>query len=59
LTVAGVDVAAGTFDVALIPTTLELTTLGDLEVGGRCNLETDILARTVIHYLRHFKPSGR
>ncbi|MEL7483336.1 MAG: riboflavin synthase [Planctomycetota bacterium] len=54
LTVAEVDVEAGTFGVALIPTTLEATTLGDAEPGGRCNLETDILARTVIHYAKHY-----
>jgi len=40
------------FAVALIPTTLERTTLGALAVGGRVNLETDILARTVAHWLR-------
>ncbi len=54
LTVAEVDVGAGTFGVALIPTTLEATTLGGATEGGRCNLETDILARTVIHYARHY-----
>lgn len=54
LTVASVDVAASTFDIALIPTTLDLTTLRDLRVGSLVNLETDILARTVVHYMRHF-----
>lgn len=54
LTVAEVDPDAGTFGVALIPTTLEATTLGDAQPGDRCNLETDILARTVIHYARHY-----
>ncbi|MEO1583555.1 MAG: riboflavin synthase [Planctomycetota bacterium] len=54
LTVAEVDVAGGTFGVALIPTTLEATTLGEAKAGGRCNLETDILARTVLHYTRHY-----
>ncbi|MDQ7013404.1 MAG: hypothetical protein Q9O74_05855, partial [Planctomycetota bacterium] len=44
----------GWFEVALIPTTLELTTLGGLVVGSRVNLETDILARTVVHVLRHY-----
>jgi riboflavin synthase len=57
LTVAGVDVRAGVFDLALIPTTLEKTTLGRLRAGDRCNLESDILARTVVHYLRHFAPN--
>lgn len=54
LTVAAVDPARETFDVALIPTTLAKTTLGELRVGGRCNLETDILARTVVNYLKHY-----
>ncbi|MBX3366099.1 MAG: riboflavin synthase [Phycisphaeraceae bacterium] len=54
LTIASVDVAASSFDVALIPTTLDLTTLRDLRVGSRVNIETDILARTVVHFMRHF-----
>lgn len=54
LTVASVDMAAGTFDVALIPTTLDKTTLGALKGGERVNIETDIMARTVVHWLRHF-----
>jgi riboflavin synthase len=45
LTVNGV---AGTrFDVTLIPRTLRDTTLGALEVGGKVNLEVDVLARYV------------
>jgi len=35
------------FSVALIPYTLAVTTLGGLQVGGRVNLETDILAKYV------------
>ena len=35
------------FSVALIPYTLAVTTLGHLQVGGRVNLETDILAKYV------------
>jgi riboflavin synthase len=35
------------FSVALIPFTLAVTTLGRLQVGGRVNLETDILAKYV------------
>jgi len=35
------------FSVALIPFTLEVTTLGSLKVGDRVNLETDILAKYV------------
>lgn len=54
LTVAGVDPAEGWFEVALIPTTLERTTLGSLAVGSRVNIETDILARTVVHVMRYY-----
>jgi riboflavin synthase len=35
------------FEVSLIPETLTATTLGTLAVGGRVNLETDVLARHV------------
>jgi riboflavin synthase len=54
LTVARVDPETGTFGVALIPTTLALTTLGRTNSGDRCNLEADIMAKTIVHYLRHF-----
>ena len=39
------------FEVALIPTTLELTTLGRHQPGYRFNLECDTLAKTIISYL--------
>ena len=35
------------FSVALIPFTLDVTTLGKLKVGDKVNLETDILAKYV------------
>jgi riboflavin synthase len=35
------------FSVALIPFTLDVTTLGSLSVGDKVNLETDILAKYV------------
>lgn len=35
------------FEVSLIPTTLEETTLGDLAVGDPTNLEVDVLAKYV------------
>lgn len=37
----------GRFEVALIPHTLKVTTLGGLEVGDRVHLEVDILAKYV------------
>ncbi|HEX6682891.1 MAG TPA: riboflavin synthase [Candidatus Limnocylindrales bacterium] len=45
LTVVAVDETG--FTVSLIPTTLELTTLGRKGVGDRVNLEVDIIAKYV------------
>ena len=45
LTVAGV--AAGVFRVALIPYTLEHTSLGQARAGGPVNLEVDVIAKYV------------
>lgn len=42
-----VDVESERFSVALIPHTLNVTTLGRLEVGDPVNLETDLLAKYV------------
>lgn len=40
-----------TFTIALIPTTLQRTTLGELKPGDRVNVETDVLIRAVVHNL--------
>ena len=40
------------FEVALVPTTLKETTLGNAKVGDFVNIETDILARTVVQVVR-------
>lgn len=48
-----VDVTAESFSVALIPHTLEITTLGRLQLGDAVNLETDLLAKYVERQL-HF-----
>jgi riboflavin synthase len=45
LTVAAVD--RDRFQVAIIPDTLARTTLGEVEVGARVNLEADLVARYV------------
>jgi len=50
LTVA--EVTKTGFGVALIPTTLAQTNLGDLAEGDRVNIETDYVAKTVVHWLR-------
>jgi riboflavin synthase len=49
LTIAAVR--EGAFEAALIPTTLGLTTLGRRPIGWPFNLETDILAKTVVFWL--------
>ncbi len=58
LTLARVDMHAGEIEIALIPETLARTTLSDLRPGGRVNLECDVLAKTVAHYLEHFAPGS-
>jgi riboflavin synthase len=47
LTVAGLDDRASTFDVAVIPHTLAVTTLGPKQPGDPVNLEADVLAKYV------------
>ena len=49
-----VEVAEQAFSVALIPHTLQVTTLGRLAVGGRVNLEADMIAKYVAEQLRPF-----
>jgi riboflavin synthase len=49
LTIASID--GPDFEVALVPTTLERTTLGKQPPGWRFNLEADFLAKTVIAWL--------
>jgi len=51
LTVAGVDQPPGTFMVALIPHTLEMTIAGAYKAGTKVNLEADIVARYVARNL--------
>jgi len=47
-----VDVTTDGFSVALIPHTLQVTTLGTLRPGDGVNLETDILAKYVERQVR-------
>lgn len=56
LTIA--SVASDRFDVALIPTTLEMTTLAKRKPGDNVNLEADILAKTLVNYLEKFANPG-
>ena len=47
LTVAQLNDSASTITVALIPETLEMTTLGALAVGAKVNIEVDVLGKYV------------
>ena len=53
LTLARVD--GNHFEVALIPTTLDLTTLKNRQVGWMFNLEADVFSKTVVSYLERIK----
>jgi riboflavin synthase len=57
LTIARVEGDA--FSVALIPTTLGETTLQQLTAGDRVNVETDIIARTIVHQLSRMGSSDK
>jgi riboflavin synthase len=50
LTIA--ELAADAFAIALVPHTLEVTTLGRLEAGDDVNLEVDVLAKYVERLVR-------
>lgn len=52
LTIAKVD--GPWFEVALIPTTLQCTTLSELQEGAMVNIEADSMAKTVVHYMQNF-----
>lgn len=56
LTVVGVT--ADGFDVALIPHTLEITTLGLRTAGDRVNLEGDVLGKYVKKYVERILGEG-
>jgi riboflavin synthase len=47
----GPDLTDSRFSVYLIPHTLEVTTLGDRQVGDSVNVETDILGKYILRYL--------
>src|SRR2546422_69195 len=57
LTIAGLS--AKGFHVALIPSTIKQTTLGLLRPGDSVNLEADLIAKTVVHWLRTLGPARR
>jgi riboflavin synthase len=53
-----VDVEPEWFSVALIPHTLEATTLGGRREGDVVNIEADILGKYVMKLLSHVAPGG-
>jgi riboflavin synthase alpha subunit len=53
LTIA--SVSGNQFQVALIPTTLQITLLGDRAKGWPVNLETDVLTKSVVTFLRNHR----
>jgi riboflavin synthase len=53
LTIACID--EDWFEVCLIPTTLQETTLGTVSIGSVVNIETDMLARTVAQVVKNLK----
>jgi riboflavin synthase len=57
LTVAGVSDTG--FEVALIPHTLQVTTLGERQPGDRVNLEADVLGKYVKRYVERILSGSR
>jgi riboflavin synthase len=54
LTIAGIE--GNSFSVALIPETLNKTTLGKLKIGDTVNIETDIIVKTIKKQLEKILP---
>jgi riboflavin synthase len=53
-----VEIKWNQFSVAVIPLTLEQTTLGGKRKGDRVNVEVDIIARYIRRFLEQDKPPG-
>jgi len=49
LTIADLDADGCWIEVALIPETLDRTTLGDRAVGASVNIEADAMVKTIVH----------
>lgn len=56
LTIA--EIAGDTFSVALIPTTLEKTTLAGWRTGDVVNVESDMMVRTIVACLERLRAGG-
>ncbi|MBN1805446.1 MAG: riboflavin synthase [Sedimentisphaerales bacterium] len=57
LTIAGID--KDSFDVAVIPETLNKTTLEKVKIGDKVNIETDIIVKTIKRQLEKILPQNR
>ncbi|MEA1932258.1 MAG: riboflavin synthase [Euryarchaeota archaeon] len=55
LTVAAIDREAGRFEVAIIPTTYELTTLQEKSAGDPVHVEVDVIAKYVENMLEGYR----
>lgn len=55
LTIAAME--PGGFSVALIPQTLQNTTLGSVKIGDTVNIETDIIVKAIKRQLENILPS--
>ncbi|MFO7833257.1 MAG: riboflavin synthase [Halohasta sp.] len=55
LTVAAIDREAGRFEVAIIPTTYEVTTLREKSVGDPVHVEVDVIAKYVENMLAGYR----
>lgn len=64
ITIAGVSLTLAQVQgpactVAIIPTTLQKTNLGQLQPGNRVNIESDMLVRAIVHYMQHLPLPGQ
>jgi riboflavin synthase len=57
LTVAELDDAADSFEVAIIPTTYEMTTLQQKAVGDPVHVEVDVIAKYAERMLEGYQPT--
>lgn len=55
LTIFGVDMSKNYLTISLIPHTMDVTILGTKEIGDVVNIECDMLAKHVHHYLENVK----
>lgn len=53
-----VDPLGDTFDVAIIPTTLQKTTLGSKRAGDPVNMEADMLAKHIFQFMKNMSGGG-